>query len=300
MPRFGEIGDPTAVENLYVEKIVVYVEGEVDANLYYEIAGSDVRGHLEFRGPPVGGGGSDAVITRVRAERPVNAKVFGLVDGEAAAKAGAVDKLLECTDLFFRLDDPGFMGILFLGQHELENLLAMSGDLPDVILRDLEPRLIGQITREEVEKSITEATRIFFFAALIKYASVTLNHQFRTAGAQGCRTLQSSQFLDRRGFRVTLAEIRAQVAAEGEVTWGQLRREIRRTHQAFVGRLRTAGADVHEVSLAKLRVADGKSLLKLLKRRYSPGGRWESHLATAIGGTDFGETFRHHLLAMTT
>jgi hypothetical protein len=299
MPGFGEIGDPTAVENLYVGKVVVYVEGEADANLYYEIAGSAIRGHLEFRGPPVGEGGSDAVITRVRAERPANAKVFGLVDGEAAAKVGAVDKLLECTDLFFRLHDPDFVGILFLGQHELENLLATSGDLPDVILRDLDPLLMGRVTLEEVEGSIKEATRIFFFAALLKYASVTLNHRSRAAGGQGCRTLKSSHFLGRQGFRVALAEIRAQVAAEGEVTWGQLRREIRRTHQGFVARLRTAGADVNEIS-AKLRVADGKSLLKLLKRTYSPNGRWESHLATAIGGTDFSETFRDNLLAMTT
>ena len=300
MPQFGEIGDPTAVENLYVEKIVVYVEGEVDANLYYEIAGSAIRGHLEFRGPPVGRGGSDAVITRVRAERPANAKVFGLVDGEAAAKVGAVDKLLECTNLFFRLDDAAVAGILFLGQYELENLLAMNGDLPDIILRDLDPSLIGRITLEEVEGSITEATRIFFLAALLKYASVTLHHRSRVAGGQGCPTLDSSRFLDHRGFRDVLAEIRAQVAAEGEVTWVQLRREIRRTRQEFVARLRAAGANVPEISRAKLRVADGKSLLNLLKRTYSPRGRWESHLATAIGATDFGETFRHDLLAMTT
>lgn len=300
MPRFSDIGDPTAVENLYADKIIVYVEGEVDANFFYEIAGPAIRGSLEFKEPRVGGSGSDAVIAQVHAERPTNAKVFGLVDGEAAAKVGAVDKLLECTDLFFRIDAPTLAGILFLGQHELENLLVINGNLPGVILRDLDPRLVGRTTPDEVERSIAEATRVFFFAALLKYASVTLHYRSRAAGGSGCRTLDSGRFLDPRGFQVVFGEIRAQVAAEGQVTWSQLKREIRRTRKEFVAPLRAAGADVTAISRAKLRVADGKSLLSLLKRTYSPRGRWESHLATAIAGTGFGETFRHDLLAMTT
>jgi hypothetical protein len=300
MPRFSEIGDPGAVENLYADKIIVYVEGEVDASIYYEIAGSNIRGSLEFKEPRIGGSGSDAVIAQVRAERPANPKVFGLVDGEAAAKVGAVDKLLACTDVFFQIDDdPAVTGILFLGQHEMENLLVANGDLPDVILRDLDPRYVGQITPDQIEKSIGEATRIFFFAALLKYASMTLHHLSRTAGGNGCRTLDSSRFLDRRPFKVVLREIRAQVDVDRDVTWGKLRREIRRTREEFASRLKASRADASEIARETMRVADGKSLLTLLKRKYSPGGRWESHLATALAGTSFASAFRDDLLAIT-
>lgn len=299
MPRFSEVGDSTAVNNSYSDKVIVYVEGADDALTFYGITGHQVREFLEFQTPRVEGSGVEPVVAQVRADRPANPKVFGLVDGEAAAKFGMVELLLDCTDLFFQADRPDLEGVLFLAQHEMENILLLYGELAELIRRDVEFKDFNSITVEAAQKRITKVAKLFFLAALLKYASLTLNHRAWADGREGCGAIDSSRFLRDDDWLHILQEIKDAVATKGLTTWQELKDEVRWSYLRVRARLRTSGAGPEAVARERLRLADGKSVLKRLKHEHSQDGRWPSHLLSSIGGSDFGTQFRERLLAMT-
>lgn len=299
MPRFSEIGDSTAVNNRYADKVVVYVEAEDDVTAFYGITGKSIREYLEFLESREIGGGSESVIAQVRADRPTNPKVFGLVDGEAAATFGGTDQLIDCADRFFQIDRPELDGVLFLAEYEMENILLLYGDLPELMRRDVDFRYFNAFSLEDAQVHIAKAAQLFFLAALLKFASITFHRRAYQQGQPGCRTIDSGRFLRRGEPAEILGEIRRDVEAEARISWAELKAEVRRSHHRLKTRLAASGADHASSQRERLRLADGKAVLTRLKNDYSKHGRWKSHLLSSIGGTPFSVLFRERLLAIT-
>ena len=90
MPSFTEIGDSDAVDNSYVDKLIFYVEGDDDQNLFNKFFFRHMAQRVEVKQPPGLEGGYVAVMSRVADERPKNPKVFGIVDGEALLAIGEI------------------------------------------------------------------------------------------------------------------------------------------------------------------------------------------------------------------
>ena len=90
MPSFTEIGDSEAVDNSYVDKLIFYVEGDDDQNLFNKFFFRHTAQSVEVKQPPGLEGGYVAVMSRVADERPKNPKVFGIVDGEALLAIGEI------------------------------------------------------------------------------------------------------------------------------------------------------------------------------------------------------------------
>jgi len=300
MPRFSDIGDTTAVDHRYADKVIIYVEDDNDARDYFFITGEEVREYLEFTAPERGGSGAGPVIERVRTEREKNPRVFGLLDGEAAALFGAVDALLQCTDILFRLDGHDRDGLIFLGQHERENLLLLYGDLYDLIKRDVMPGDIGRRSTVEIHSFIAPVTRRFYRAALLKYASLTLNHAAKKSGANaGCSTIDSRRFNNPNGMAAILEQIKERVIEEGFVTWEELMEEVSRTCTLVRTRFRTENLNAEARHGERLRLADGRSVLNRLRSNYSPTGRWEAQLLDGVVKSGFGESFLYRLRELT-
>jgi hypothetical protein len=299
MPHFSEIGDSTAVNNSYSDKIVVYVEAADDATAFYGITGHSIREYLEFLEPREIGRGAEPVIAQVRADRPTNPKVFGLVDGEVAASFDGTDQLIDCTDHFFQIDRPELAGVVFLAEYEMENILMLYGEFPELMRRDVKLRDFDSLALEEAQARIAKVAQLFFLAALLKFASITFRHRAIQQGQAGCRTIDSGRFQRPAKPLEILGEIRQDVENEALISWTELKAEVRRSHHRLRNRLMDSGADRAGMQRERLRLADGKAVLTRLRADHSQHGHWDGHLLSSIGGTPFSALFRDQLLAIT-
>lgn len=167
MPSLRELGDSNAVENKYVDRIVFYVEGEDDSNLFRVYLLKPYLPAVEIKIPSALGGGYQAVMQRVQDERTVNNKIFGIVDGEALLPLGHVSAF---QDLFGTSDwivVPEFDGIYFIPCWELENLLYSRDILPSGLIA-LQPvaRLTDLSERAVKNMILAEAFRLSELSSL--------------------------------------------------------------------------------------------------------------------------------------
>lgn len=300
MPRLSEVGDTAAVANQYADKVIVYVEGEDDVTIFYAISGQDIREYLEFRTPQVAGSGVRQVIEQVSVERTNNPRIYGLLDGEAAALLGEVDALLRCPGILFQIDNNDLRGLIFLAQHEVENLMLMHGDLCELILKDVKVGEFGAQSREDIEAEITQVGRRFFQAALIKYASMSLHHRAKAEGAEvGCKVIDSARFLAKSEASEVIDRIKESLADEGLISWDEIKNELCRTYRILGEWFRAEQLDRQRRERERLRLTDGKSVIECLKRARSPQGKWGGHLLHAMTRSEYGALFRAQLLEVT-
>lgn len=136
MPSLRTMPDVEELDNRYIDKCIIYVEGESDLTVWERIVGPNVADRVEFKVPQAVGSGYTLVCQRVARERQTNPRIFGLVDGEIAAVHDKIDKLIASVEPIFVLDDPALDGILFLAEHEAENVLLRYSELPNYVLND--------------------------------------------------------------------------------------------------------------------------------------------------------------------
>ena len=253
MPNLASFRDVEELDNRYIGKCVIYVEGEDDRNVWERITGGEIAERIEFKVPYSGGAGSDSVVDRVAEERPSNAKIFGLVDGEVAARFGETARLIECGDVLFKLEMADCDGILFLGAHELENVLVGESCLAGFVERNVNLKQIGSRKKEEIESDIYREARRFLVAALIKYAWAEL--YFR-GSAPGIGDV--SHFRSNRGLVGEIQEAKRRVRKEFEDCGEELRREVAKICRQTKKRMddiRMAGGSTGS---ELVRLADGK------------------------------------------
>ena len=294
MPQINVFGDVDELDNRYIDKCVVYVEGEDDRNVWERIVGNELAGRLEFKVPHAGGSGSDAVVARVKAERRSNTKIYGLVDGEVAARYGQVARLIECSDALFVLELVETDGICFLGAHELENVLVCHTKLPEFVEKNVNLRELGTRDRDEIQKDVAKLARRFYVAALLKYASAQLyflgigKHildvdHFRSAGSLLCEI--------RRAKRKIYSEFSDEIPA--------FRRELLEIGRRAKRRMKNVEEAGGEPKEEVARLADGKGLLVKLRERWKFTTANEGLLVERVRGSEFAMEFRSQLVALT-
>lgn len=300
MPRLSEIGDSEDILNRHGRRIVVYVEADTDVTIFYGLTDPGIREYLEFKTPTSLNTGGHAVADEVRVRREQYPKTYGLIDGEDAAKFGAVDEFLACQSTMFKTA-LGIDGLIFLGQHEAENVLILHGDLHDLIRRDQGILASASMTDPEISDRIATVVRRFFHAALLKYASMTLNHQGNQAVPKsGCKVIDSARFLASENRKAIVASIKASVEAEGVVKWDEVLDEVKRTWNIVRNKYSQGRPDDTKCALERMRLTDGKCVVKKLAAMSSSDPtKWSNHLLETARKSAYAQQFQAELLTMT-
>lgn len=291
MADISEINDIDELENRWLDKVIVYVEAEADSHVYTKLVGPNLADRLEFKPPPESTGYL-AVMTRVADERQRNTKVFGLLDGEASATCGGLDRLVASEGVLFDVpENPGTTGLFFLHVHELENLLILYGDLFEHVCRDVRLTDIGKRSPEDVQDLLGKATRRFFSSALAKYAG----GEVRASGSE-VNLIDAGQFLDMKQTTTSiLRKFRAYIDGAGG-SWTDYTDIARRVLKDLAERFDAEGLEEDGRRLHFVRLADGKGLLQSLKSQYKPSTTWDGSLIENLLKNDYAGQFRQALL----
>ena len=294
MPDLSVFRDVDEVENRYIDKCVVYVEGKDDRNVWQKVMGGEFADRIEFKVPVAEGTGSETVLNRVCAERPRNPKIFGLVDGEVAARFGEADRLIDCSDVLFRIRASRCDGVLFLAAHEMENIVVGHSNFAGFVETNVRIREMGTISFEEVDHHIrVQATR-FYVAALIKYAWAHLYSRGQATGIGNVDHFRSDNGL--------LAEIRnakrriRQEFADQAIEFRRQFDEIKGWAKTRMNALKRNG---ESTDVEVVRLADGKGLLIKLQQRWGIAKANEGLLVERVCTSDFPEKFRLELVKAT-
>ena len=291
MPDLSEFADADELDNRYIGKCVIYVEGIDDQKVWNLVAGSDFADRLEFKIPRAEGTGSQIVLNRVHQERENNPKVFGLVDGEVAAQFGAVESLINCSDVWFELQKTGCAGILFLSNHELENVLVGHSNLSEFVEYNLKPRMLGTRNRRDIEREISKQVRRFYVAALIKY---TWGHMYSVESTAGIGNVDHF-----RSDNSTIEEIRfAKQNIEKEFLRNakEFRREFVLIGRQLKKHMDSVERDGGSINAELVRLADGKGLMIKLRQQFQFTNANIGLLAHRVCQSDFAAKFREKLL----
>lgn len=290
MANLSQISDPDELDNKYSGKVIVYVEAQSDANLFDVLVGPGHAERIEFKITPDGSGGSGPTKARVKLERYGNKKVFGLVDGEAAASTlHGFERMLECVEPIFTLDDPELDGVMFLADHEAENILLRHTDVCHYVVADT--TLIGMHGRKagEVRDFINAIVDRYFSSALCKYTSARLHTANSITGI-----LDSRMFFEDHSRTDFLRLLQAKVKA-ADCSWEDFRAELK-----TLLRLVKARFDTLEDALKseeRKRLSDGKSAMSKIKVKFNVHKQWEGHLAVELAKMPYATEFRETIFA---
>lgn len=295
MPKLSQVGSPEALDNRYVDKTIVYVEAESDAKAFARIIGLDLTERLEFKTPVVTGGGFMSVRDQVKALRPQNPKVFGLVDGEAAASAGGLSRLLTCTNTLFPCPgNPEYEGVLFLAEHELENILIRHGRICEHIAKEVNLADLGNVSSQEIQSTVTKLGARFFASAILKYAAVNLRHS-----GQLYDPVEAGRYQGSESSSAIFRALKVKVEAKG-LDWLVFVEQVYTVLGDLRAHFKSNGLTQADRQLQFLRLADGKGLMTRLKKDFkSTGGRWDGHLLAAVVASKYAPLFRDELLEFT-
>lgn len=167
MPSLSQLGDSDAVENKYVDRVILYVEGEDDRNIFSFYLLQQYEDKIEIKTPSVLGGGGNSVINRVNQERAVNQKVFGIVDGDVLLTKGHLTPFKESFGHSDWIQNSEYEGIYFFPCWEMENVLYGKRILPHAIINLQPVKNLRTWTLRSIENGIIrEAFRLSELAAL--------------------------------------------------------------------------------------------------------------------------------------
>lgn len=157
MPNFEQLGDSGCVDNKYLSRIILYVEGTTERTLLGPFLLNDFKAQIEVDVPSESGSGYKSVLNRVKTEREVNKDVYGMIDGDVLLLEGHFSEFITEFGKPKLIAHPNHEGIYCLPCWEFENLLSIQEVLPETIrtlqtvkdLRDWnERRAKGKILRE--------------------------------------------------------------------------------------------------------------------------------------------------------
>lgn len=294
MPDIAEFQDPDDLDNRYVGKIIVYVEGVGDKNVWEQVAGSQLSHLLEFKLPDQEGSGSQKVLNEVKKRRATNDKIFGLLDGEEAARFGEAEKLINCTDLFFQLQIGDCEGILFLGAHELENILIGHSDFVDFVENYVDINMIGSKDKEEIESHLADEAYRFYVAGLIKYVWIELNSQGQVPNIYDVSDFWSDDSLE-EVQQIVKERIIKEFDDRG-IAFNQRFNEIEQCAKHRLDSIEKSGGNKR---LEFIRLADGKTLLARLRRHWNIPRPNNGILAQRVCQSEYSEKFSHELRLLT-
>ncbi|ESQ84204.1 hypothetical protein AEAC466_10695 [Asticcacaulis sp. AC466] len=289
MPSLSVIGDSTALRLKYIRKVIVYVESESDVNLYKTIVGPGYDEFLDFQKPPEKGTGCGPARAYVEKYRPANSQIYALLDGEAVVpEKDGFTGLVKATASIFSLNRE--TGILFLADHEAENILIRQADIVSSIVDQVTLANLGRRQPDEVEMAVDEIVQRQFEGALCKYTSYRLHSDGKITGVLAATHLDNLSEAD------TLNLLQQRVSSK-QCDWQTFTAElviVQRVVEAHLELLTPA-----EKIDTKRRLADGKMAMKIMQKIYNIAETWQGALARKVALTEYARRFRQDLFTFT-
>jgi hypothetical protein len=289
MPALSSIGDSTALTLKYKRKVTIYVESESDVNLFRTIVGPGYDEFLEFDKPPEKGTGCGPARAYVEKYRPTNSQIYALLDGEAATpEQNGFDGLVNASSSIFSLNPS--TGIMFLADHEAENILLRQSDIVASIVDQVTLANLGHRKSEEVEQGLNNIVERQLAGALCKYTSYRLHSAKKMTGVLAATHLDD---LDPPG---TLKVLQERVQSK-QCDWTTFAAELSQVEgfvQKHLDKLTPA-----EKTDAKRRLADGKMAMIVVQKIYKIAETWQGALAKKVALSEYAKKFRADLFSIT-
>lgn len=290
MPKLSEIGNSDAVDSVYATRAIVYVEAEVDSDVFARIVGMSGAQIVDFKAPLSGGSGYIAVCAQVDHERRSgNKRVFGLIDGEAAASLGSLRELIAASAAIFPLSNHD--SIFCLADHELENLMLLYGDVCGFLVKDVVLTKLSSRDAIEVEKTLRELTRRFFFAAVLKYAALHLRYE-----GKHYRPVNVGRFQDKTATTKSIRIALKKEIVDSGMDWDVFRRQVLEIICTLRRRFHDENLSAEKRSFHLLRLADGKGLMYRLRSEYNASRRMDGHLVDKLVSSNYAGVLREEIL----
>lgn len=289
MPDLSSLRDSTALRHRYVRKVIVYVESDSDANLFRTIVGPGYNEYIQFEIPPEKGRGCGPARAYVDKYRKDNPQIYALLDGEAAVpEVDGFERFVKSDSAIFSLHMPE--GILYLADHEAENILLRYTNIVAVIVDQTTLADLGKHKQEEVTASVSAIIERQYLGALCKYASYLLHADGKIDGVLSGTHATDASDID----IMKLLEARV---LSNSCEWQTFATELEKVRQRILLHMETL--DEVGKSTTKWRLSDGKIALKHVQRTYSINATWEVSLAKEVAQSEYARLFRADLFRFT-
>ncbi|NGP16524.1 hypothetical protein [Devosia aurantiaca] len=289
MPSLGQIGDTTALKHAYIRKVVVYVESQSDVKLFRTIVGTGFQQYIDFEVPPDGGTGCGPVRAAVEKYRPKNPQVFALLDGEASVdQEDGFARFVGTDAAIFSL--PQSEGVLYLADHEAENILFRQSDIVAYIADQTRLEELGMRDPVEILDTISAIVDRQFEGALCKYASYLLKAKKKMDGVLSAT--HKNKLADDELLELLIKRVEKQ-----NCDWETFKAELDQVRSHIVLHIESLGEDGELTTVWRL--ADGKLAFDTMRDAYSIPPTCEAPLARKIADTEYAERFRLDLFRLT-
>ncbi|ANT54811.1 hypothetical protein [Mesorhizobium amorphae] len=288
MPDFNQLRSKNELESLYLGKVIVVVEDDSDAELYQRLIGPGKGEFLEFQVPHEKGTGCGAVKHSVKVQREKNKRVYGLLDGEVSVSHDGYDKFRECTDPIFEMH--GLDGLMFLAEHEAENILINHADIETYIEHDVSLHGLGKRSPVEIETKVEAVVDRQFWAAMCKYVSYEMHKEKQMEGVLG-NTFYADASLC-RSMKLIKSGV---IGQKGDwKTFKSRLKKLRGGTETYLQSLSPASR-----KKARRRLADGKMALAKIQSVFGLKPTWQGHLVKEVAASAYATDFRIHLFEKT-
>ena len=289
MPKLSEIGNSDAVDSVYAARAIVYVEADVDSDVFSRIVGMSDAHIVDFKAP-LSGGGYIVVCTQVDHERGNgNDRVFGLIDGEAAASLGSLCELIAANTAIFPLSSQE--SVFCLADHELENLMLLYGDVCGFLAKDVELTKLSSRNAAKIEKTLRGLARRFFFAAILKYAALHLRNE-----GKRYRPVDVGRFQDKAATTKSIRTALKKEIIDSGMDWNIFRDQVIEIICALRRRFHKERLSGEKRSFHFLRLADGKGLMNRLRSEFNASRRMDGHLVDKLVSSNYAGVLREEIL----
>lgn len=296
MPKLSEIPDVEELDNLYADKIIIYVEGTDDKAVFTELIGPNHGDQLEFKVPEESGSGYHTVRNRVFELRKRNKKIHGLLDGEAAASLGHVEEFINAKGVLFTVPVEALEGLYFLFENELENLLLCHVDVAEFINQNVPFGQIGVGPVDQIRADLTALSRRFYALTMLRFAAGEIHR-----GGKSCPQVDdhAKLFQGPHSVATILKMLKVKIEAHG-IVWIDFMTRVHAVIGAVQGPFKAPGYDNDQRVREIVRLADGKEMLKRVRTKYNNGGlNWEGLLVERLKRSDYADDFTKALLRAT-
>lgn len=179
MPSLSALTDTTALKHRYVRKVFVYVEADSDVHLFQTIMGPGFNEFIEFHTPSEKGKGCGPAKAYVAKYRKDNPRIFALLDGEAAVpEADGFEHFVKSDATIFTMVVPE--GILYLADHEAENVLLRQTDLIAYIADQTTLADMGKHKTQDIALKVSSIVERQFAAAFVNTQVVSFTPKARS------------------------------------------------------------------------------------------------------------------------
>ena len=262
MPSLLAVGDPQTLRYRYSGRTVFLVEGPGDKNVFQQLVGPGFEADVEFQVAPAKGGegGCQAVKNRVPEQRRTNQRVFGLLDGEAAASFDAAATLLTTRDNLFQL--AAHQGFIFLGAHELENLYFCHADVCATLADQATAAKLHLHPPAAIAATLEGLKIRFARASIYKYTSAYFFSRNQVRGILNTKIFGHGSWRDIRTF------VETAVTSGGRLPWPSFVAELVKLGRVARTALHTASTSSAGRTEWLMRIADGKEMLTRLREKH--------------------------------